>query len=75
MSTLEAQFIACLDASIEAKWLLQLQKDIHDKTYHHCQSTVTIRELSLLSLWESSMLELNTSTFAITTVEICINDE
>jgi len=29
MSTLEAEFIACLEASREAKWLLQLQKDIH----------------------------------------------
>jgi len=31
MSTLEAEFIACLEASREAKWLLQLQKDIHGK--------------------------------------------
>jgi len=29
MSTLEAEFIACLEASREAKWLLQLQKNIH----------------------------------------------
>jgi len=29
MSTLEAEFIARLEASTEAKWLLQLQKDIH----------------------------------------------
>jgi len=29
MSTLEAKFIACSEASREAKWLLQLQKDIH----------------------------------------------
>jgi len=28
MSTLEAEFIACSEASREAKWLLQLQKDI-----------------------------------------------
>ena len=31
MSTLEAEFIACSDASRQAKWLLQLQKDIHGK--------------------------------------------
>jgi len=31
MSTLEAECIACLEASREAKWLLQLQKDIHSK--------------------------------------------
>jgi len=31
MSTLEAEFIACSEASIEAKCLLQLQKDIHGK--------------------------------------------
>jgi hypothetical protein len=31
MSTLEAEFIACLEPSREAKWLLQLQKDIHGK--------------------------------------------
>jgi len=31
MSTPEAEFIACLEASREAKWLLQLQKDIHGK--------------------------------------------
>ena len=31
MSTLEAEFIACSEASSEAKWLLQLQKDIHGK--------------------------------------------
>jgi len=31
MSTLEAEFIACLEASREATWLLQLQNDIHDK--------------------------------------------
>jgi len=29
MSTLDAEFIACSEASREAKWLLQLQKDIH----------------------------------------------
>jgi len=29
MSTLEAEFIACLEASREEKSLLQLQKDIH----------------------------------------------
>jgi len=29
MSTLEAKFITCLEASRQAKWLLQLQKDIH----------------------------------------------
>jgi len=29
MSTLEAEFIACSEASREAKWLLQLKKDIH----------------------------------------------
>jgi hypothetical protein len=31
MSTLKAEFIACLEPSREAKWLLQLQKDIHGK--------------------------------------------
>jgi len=31
MSTLETEFIACSEASREAKWLLQLQKDIHGK--------------------------------------------
>jgi len=31
MSTLKAKFIACSEASREAKWLLQLQKDIHGK--------------------------------------------
>jgi len=30
-STLEAEFIACLEAFWEAKWLLQLQNDIHNK--------------------------------------------
>ena len=29
MSTLEAEFIACSEASRDAKWLLQLQQDIH----------------------------------------------
>jgi hypothetical protein len=29
MSTLAAEFIACSEASREAKWLLQLQDDIH----------------------------------------------
>jgi len=29
MSTLEVEFIACSEASRQAKWLLQLQKDIH----------------------------------------------
>jgi hypothetical protein len=43
-------------------------------THHHCQSTATIRVLSFLSPRGSSMLERNTSTFAITTVEICIDD-
>jgi hypothetical protein len=32
MSTLEAEYIACSEASREAKWLLQLQKDIHGNT-------------------------------------------
>jgi len=31
MSTLEAEFIASSEASRDAKWLLQLQKDIHKK--------------------------------------------
>jgi hypothetical protein len=31
MLTLEAKFIACSEASREAKWLLQLQNDIHKK--------------------------------------------
>ena len=31
MSTLKAEFIACLEASREGKWLLLLQKDIHGK--------------------------------------------
>jgi len=31
MSTLEAELIACSETSREAKWLLQLQKDIHGK--------------------------------------------
>jgi hypothetical protein len=29
MTTLEAEFIACSETSREAKWFLQLQKDIH----------------------------------------------
>ena len=45
------------------------------KTHHCCQSTATIRVLSLLSPWESSKLKLSTLTFAITTVEIFIDDE
>jgi len=77
MTTLEAECIACSEASREAKWLLQLQKGIHSsqKTHHCCQSTATIRVLSLLSPRDSSKFELNTSTFAITTVEICIDDK
>jgi hypothetical protein len=31
MSTLDAEFIACLEASRETKWSLQLLKDIHGK--------------------------------------------
>ena len=31
MSTLEAEFITCLEASRAAEWLLQLQKVIHHK--------------------------------------------
>jgi len=31
MATIEPEFIACSDASSEAKWLLQLLKDIHGK--------------------------------------------
>jgi len=31
MSTLKAEFIPCSESSREAKWLLQLQKDIHGK--------------------------------------------
>jgi hypothetical protein len=31
MSTLEAEFIPCSEASSDAKWFLQLQKDIHGK--------------------------------------------
>jgi len=31
MSTLEAEFIACSEASRDAKWLLQMQKDSHKK--------------------------------------------
>jgi hypothetical protein len=31
MSTLEAEFIECLEDSREVKWLVQLQNDIHDK--------------------------------------------
>jgi hypothetical protein len=32
MSTLEAEYIACSEASREAIWLLQLQKDVHGDT-------------------------------------------
>jgi hypothetical protein len=42
-------------------------------THHRCQSTATIRVLSLLSPRESSKLDLGISTFVITTVEICTN--
>jgi hypothetical protein len=31
MSTLEAEYIACSEGSREAKWLLQLHRDIHGK--------------------------------------------
>jgi len=31
ISTLGAEFIACSEVSREAKWLLQLQKDVHGK--------------------------------------------
>ena len=34
MSTPEAEFIACLEASRDVKWLLQLQKDIHGFQKH-----------------------------------------
>jgi hypothetical protein len=33
MSTLEAEFIVCSEASSEEKWLLQLKKDIHGKDF------------------------------------------
>jgi hypothetical protein len=49
MSTLEAEFIACSEASRQAKWLLQLQKTFTANTYHRCQSTAIVRELSLSS--------------------------
>jgi hypothetical protein len=77
MSTLEAELIACPEASREAKWLLQLQRifTVLRKTHHRGQSTATIRVLSLLSPRESSKLELSISTYAIKTVEICIDDE
>jgi hypothetical protein len=42
------------------------------KSDHFCQSTGTIRVLPPISQWGSSWLEPNTSMFAITSVEICI---
>jgi len=51
------------------------RKTFTENTYHHCQSTATIRVLSPSSPRESSKLELITWTFAITTVEICIHNK
>jgi len=54
---------------------LLIQFTVLRMTHHHYEATVIIRVLSPSSPWEISKLELNTSMFAITTVEICINNE
>ena len=46
MWTLEAEFIACLEASREVKWLLQLQKDFHNKNLPRLPINCAIRVLS-----------------------------
>jgi hypothetical protein len=42
MSTLEAEYIACSEASREAQWLLQLMKDIHGNDANNNTDNATV---------------------------------
>jgi len=77
MSTLEAEFIACSEASREAKWLLQLQKDIHSSKKDSPPLPINCDNQGALTLITTGIIKARTKlpTFAITTVEICIDDE
>jgi len=75
VSTLEAEFIACSEASREAKWLLQLQKDIHGKDLPLLP--INCDNQGALTLITTGIIKARTKhiDIAITTVEICIDDE
>jgi hypothetical protein len=53
MSTLEAEFIACLEASRDALWLLQLQQDIHSSQKNspplkiHCENNTALTLITM----------------------------
>jgi len=75
MTTLEAKIITCSEVSKEAKWLPQLQNDIHEKDSPllpiKCDNQGALTRITT----GIKKLELSTLTFAVTTVEICIDYE
>jgi hypothetical protein len=60
MSTLEAEFIACLEASREAKWLLQLQKDIHGSQKDSPPLPITCDNQGALTLITTGIIKART---------------
>jgi len=76
MSTLDAEYIACSQASREVKWLLQLPKDIHSSQKDSQLPPINCDNQEALTLITTGTwkLKLNTSTFAITSVDISIDD-
>jgi len=75
MSTLEAKFIACSEASREAKWFLQLQKNIHGSQKDSPPLPINCDNQGALTPITTGIIKAQTkrSMFAITTVEICTN--
>jgi hypothetical protein len=60
MSTLEAKFIACSEASRDAKWLLQLQKDIHGSQTDSPPLPINCDNQGSLTLIDTGMIQART---------------
>jgi len=60
MSTLKAEFIACSEASREAKWLLQLQKDIHSSKKDSPPLPINCDNQGALTLITTGIIEART---------------
>jgi len=60
MSTLEALFIACLEASREAQWLLQLQKDIHSSQRNSPPLPINCDNQGALTLITTAIIKART---------------
>ena len=60
MSTLDALFISCLEASREAQWLLQLQKDIHSSQRDSPQLPINCDNRGALTVITTGIIKAQT---------------